>query len=396
MRFLSIHNRYVFAGGEDVSCGTEDTLLEAAGHNVARYRQDNREILLYSPWRMPFLALRTVWSMREYRRIRRAIRRCQPDIVDVHNFFPLISPAAHYAAAAEGVPSVQTLHNYRLLCPGALFYRDGIVCEECLQCGHLLPAIHHACYRHSRSATTVVSAMILLHRFAGTWSKRVGHFVVLSEFQKAKFVEAGFPPDRMTVKPNCIVPDPLPGPEEGRQYAIFAGRLSPEKGLAAVARAWRQLPNPPNLKIIGAGQQEGKLRASFAGCQSVEFLGTQPPEKTYELMGKAAFLLFPSECFETFGRTVVEAYAKATPVIASRSGAVAEIVQEGKTGLLFTPGNVDELTARIEWAVANPLFMRQMGRNARREFESKYTAAHNYQLMMTIYDAARRAHVPSV
>lgn len=395
MRFLSIHNRYVFPGGEDVSCATEDRLLEAAGHKVFRYRQDNRKILLCSRPGIPLLALKTMWNVSEYRRIRLAIRRCRPDIVDVHNFFPLISPAVHYAAAAEGVPSVQTLHNYRLLCPNGLFYQKGKVCKKCQHCWHFLPAIRHACYRHSRAATTAVVAMILLHRFARTWTRRVGHFVVLSEFQKETFVEAGFPRERMTVKPNCIVPDPLPGPEEGRKYAIYVGRLSPEKGLGTVARAWRQQKNSLNLKIIGAGQQEDELRANFAGCSGVEFLGTQPPEKAYELIGKAAFLLFPTECFETFGRVVVEAYAKATPVIASRSGAVVEMVQEGKTGLLFTPGNAAELTTRIEWAVANPVLMRQMGQRARREFELKYTGARNYERMMAIYEAARQSRFHS-
>ena len=252
MKILLLHNYYQRSGGEDEVFLTDASLLEKHGHEVRRYCVHNTSVDDLSYLR---LAGQTLWNADSYRQLRTLFRTESPDIAHFHNTFPLISPSAYYAAAAAGVPVVQTLHNFRLLCPNALLYRDGHVCGDCIGRTVAWPAIVHKCYRESRPATAVTAGMLAAHRVMGTWSHMVATYITLTEFARQKFIEGGLPADRLLVKPNTLRDDPGQGDHRGG-FGLFVGRLSNEKGLDVLLDAWRQLREPLKLLIVGSGPLE--------------------------------------------------------------------------------------------------------------------------------------------
>jgi glycosyltransferase involved in cell wall biosynthesis len=318
------------------------------------------------------------------------VQREKPDLVHVHNTFVMISPSIYSACAQVGVPVVQTLHNYRLLCLAANFFREGKVCEDCLG-GSLWPGVKHGCYRHSHSASAVVAVMLTSHRMRQTWQREVSCFIALSEFARNKFVEGGLPPEKIFVKPNFVYPDPGARSEIG-DYALFVGRLSPRKRIDTLLAAWKKLRQPIPLLIVGDSSEREMLQAEAArqGLNHVQFKGQLPRQETMTAINHARFLVFASEWYENFPVTIAESFACSTPVICSRLGAMEEIVTDGRTGLHFNSGDADDLAARVEWAWQHPEQMRVMGLQARSEYELKYTAEKNYPQLMEIYDRARR------
>lgn len=381
-KVLLVHNFYQQPGGEDQVFAAEAALLESRGHEVVCFTAHNDRVKQLGPLQ---LGATTLWSHSAHRDLRRLLRRERPQVMHVHNTLPLLSPSVYFAARAEGVPVVQTLHNFRLLCPGGLLLRDGEVCEACV--GKAFPAagVVHACYRGSRAATGAVAGMLGVHRILGTWSRRVDAFIALTEISRRKFIEGGLPPERIRVKPNFVAPDPGMGPHRGG-YALFVGRLAPEKGICTLLEAWTRLGETVPLKVVG----DGPLAPRVAGCTApgVEWLGRRSREEVLHLMRDARVLVFPSEWYETFGLTMAEAFATGLPVVASRLGAMAEIVADGHTGLHFAPGDADDLVRKIEWAAAHPSELATMGEHARKEFEARYAAGANYRMLMEIYDSA--------
>ena len=383
MVVLMVHNFYQQPGGEDQSFAAEAGLLEAYGHTVCRYTLHNDAIKQMSALRV---ARATIWNTTAYRELRALIRRVQADVVHFQNTFPLVSPAGYYAAQAEGVPVVQSLRNYRLMCPNGLFFRDGRPCELCL--GRLpWPGVRHACYRNSRPATAAVATMLTVHRALGTWSKHVDAYVALTAFARQKFIEGGLPADKIAVKPNFVYPDPGPT-EQKEDYALFVGRLSAEKGLDVLLEAWPRLGSRLRLKVVGDGPLAGPVQEAARANEHIEWLGRLPYDAVLDRVGRAALLVIPSVWHEPFGRVAIEAYAKATPVVASNRGALAEIVEHERTGLLFRPGDADDLAAQVAWLLDHPTRCRQMGKAARRAFETTYSAERNYEMLMAIYEAA--------
>jgi glycosyltransferase involved in cell wall biosynthesis len=392
MIILQIHNRYLTRGGEDESREAQVRLLPEHGHRVIEYVEDNERVAQLGGWRT---AARTLWSAESFRRVDALIRREKPEVTVVHNFFPLISPSVYYASRRHGVPVVQYLRNYRLFCPAATFFRDGHVCELCLGRSLAVPGIRHRCYHQQRSASAVVALMSALHRALGTWRSRVDGYVTLSAFARQKCIEGGLPAHKLTVHPNFVHPDP--GPGDGADGGVlFVGRVSPEKGLATLIEAWRQLKLPARLKIIGEGPASAVLRARTAGCNRIEWLGQKRMADTLEAMGRAAVLVLPSECYETFGRVAIEAYARGTPVIASRLGAIGELVEDGRTGFLFEPGNAaalaDRLRAVLSLGEPERLAMRKAARTA---YETRYTAERHYTLLMDLLTSVARRPEPA-
>ena len=380
LRILLVHNAYQQSGGEDSVVADELALLRRKGHEVIELRRDNQEIPAIS---RPSLAAQTLWSHATQEQALALLREHRPAVVHVHNTFPLISPSVYWACARAGVPVVQTLHNFRLACPQAMFLRDGKVCESCL--GKTpWPAIAHGCYRNSRVQTAVVVGMLALHRTLGTYEQKVTRYIALNEFCKAKFIQAGLPAQRIAIKPNFAdVAPPLP-PFQGqppRQGMLFVGRLSPEKGIDVLARAWGGCPGL-SLRVVGTGPAAGSGLESQAG---VQMLGHRSPAQVQAEMKSALALVLPSICFENFPRTLVEAFGAGLPVIASRIGALAELIQHGETGLLFEPGDAQGLGRAMRWAAEHPQRMAQMGGNARARYESHYTPDKNYEQLMTIY-----------
>lgn len=249
MKVLLIHNYYQQPGGEDQVFASEAALLEAHSHCVVRYTVHNDRVAEMSP--LP-LVQATLWNKTVHRELRTLICKERPQVVHFHNTFPLISPAAYYAAKAEGVPVVQTLHNYRLLCPsqGGILLRNGEVCEDCLGKFWPWPGIVHSCYRDSKAATTVHAIMLSLHRALQTWTTMVDVYIALTEFARQKFIQGGLPSEKIVVKPNFVYPDPSPGEGQGG-YALFVGRLTPEKGIDTLLAAWERLHTKIPLKIVG-------------------------------------------------------------------------------------------------------------------------------------------------
>ena len=386
MRILSIHNCYQIRGGEDESREAEEQLLRSHGHQVTVYEENNSRVDQLGHLRV---ALRTIWSQESYHHVREILQQATHDLIHVQNFFPLISPAVYYAAQAEGVPVIQSLRNYRLLCANGFLFRDGRVCEDCLHQPIPLPGMIHRCYRDSLAGTLTVSGMQMMHRFLSTWQKQVNLFITLTEFSRLKFIQAGFPADKIVVKPNFITQDAGIGDGEGG-YGFYVGRLSPEKGIETLLSAWKQLGSHIPLKIVGDGPLSDDVQQVSAEYPQIQWLGRQPLETVYQLIGGAKFLIFPSQWYETFGRVAVEAFAKGTPVIAANIGAIAELVEDQKTGLLFTPGDVEDLIKTVQWGLDHPQQVEQMRVQARAEFEAKYTAHTNYQQLMQIYQQVIR------
>ncbi|MGB3788097.1 MAG: glycosyltransferase [Phormidesmis sp.] len=385
MRVLTIHNAYKIRGGEDESRAAEEKLLRDQGHQVETYEEHNDSLRDFNPAQ---LAVKTIWSSSSFRNVRERLQKDKYDVVHVQNFFPLISPSVYFAASAEGVPVVQTLRNYRLLCPNALFFRDGSVCEDCLGKPIPYPGVIHSCYRESRTASAGVATMLVVHNLINTWKNKVTLYIALTEFAKKKFVSAGFPPDKIVVKPNFVAPDPGVGSRKG-DFALYVGRLSVEKGLDTLLEAWERLDQPIPLKIVGDGPLSDMVQKAVDRLPNITWLGRLPMNRVHSLMGDAKFLVFPSKWYETFGRVAVEAYAKGTPVIASNIGAIAEIVDSERTGLHFIPGDASDLASKVDWLLANTPTLERMQKTVRSEYESKYTADRNYQQLIDIYERAK-------
>lgn len=392
MKILLIHNSYREAGGEDVVFQRESELIRSAGHVVSHYRRSNEEIREGSVIRQIDLARRTIWASDSSEEVRRILRTTRPDVVHAHNTFPLISPSIYSACRREGIAVVQTLHNYRLLCPGANFFRDGRPCEDCTTHG-LWQGVWHGCYRGSRVGTAAVSLMLAVHRQLGTWTDLVDRFIVLTEFARKKFIQCGLPAAKLSLKPNFVEPDPGARTSDGG-YAIYVGRLAREKGVHTLLSAWSQLKEPIPLHIIGDGPALAELK-SFATSHvssAVYFRGSLPANAVMSAMKQARFLVFPSELYETFGLAIIEAFACGVPVLASNLGVMQELVEDGRTGLIFRVGDPQDLAAKVTRAWENPDTMRQFGINARAEYESKYTAEQNYKILLNIYrDAISRS-----
>ncbi|HZW12795.1 MAG TPA: glycosyltransferase [Noviherbaspirillum sp.] len=378
MKILIAHNAYQRRGGEDTVVDAEAALLLRYGHEVQMYRQHN-DALNGMP--KASAAVTAIWSQRSANEVDALCRQFRPDIIHVHNTFPLISPSLYWAAARNGVPVVQTLHNFRLLCPQAIFLRDGRVCEDCIG---KVPwrAVTRKCYRSSATQSAVIAGMLTTHRALGTYRDRITRYIALNRFARDKYIEGGLPASRFRIKPNFVASSAQPDWND-RRGGLYVGRLSSEKGLDVLANA-AERAKQVRLEVIGDGPMEDLARQAFG----TSWLGYLPLDEIMARMGRAQFLVLPSICYENSPRTIVEAFACGLPVIASRLGALADIVQDGVTGLLFNPGDSADLAAKMAWASVHPEEMTRMGRAARAQYTAEYTPERNYEILMDIYDDA--------
>lgn len=384
MRILIAHNYYQQPGGEDQCVAQELSLLRAYGHDVQLFSLHNDSIETMG---RAELAGATIWNRAACALLSKRLRESRAEIVHFHNTFPLISPAAYYAARAEGAMVVQTMHNYRLVCANALLLRKGRVCEDCLTRFVPWKSVQYGCYRGSRSASAVATAMLATHRALGTWRNAVDVYIALTEFGRGKFIAAGLPPERIIVKPNFVLPDPGPG-SGGGDFAIFVGRLSEEKGVAILLDAWRLLGGAVPLRIVGDGPLAPLVREAAERDPAIQWLGTLPPASVYQLIGDAVSAIVPSICFEAFPRVIAEAFSRGTPVIASRAGAMAELVDEKRTGLLFESGNAGDLARAVRELQSDRLALAQMRPAARAAFEARFSAELNHRRLMQAYHMA--------
>lgn len=378
LRVLVAHNAYQLRGGEDSVVDAEIDLLQAHGHEVSLLSRHNDDVAAASKLGV---AAQAVWSRRTMTDLAEAVERFRPDVLHVHNSWPLISPSIYWAADKARVPVVQTLHNFRLMCPQATFLRDGAVCEDCL--GKLpLPALKHSCYRDSLVQTGALVGMLAVHRSLKTFDRKVSRYIALNQFCRSKFIAGGFAADRIDVKPNFVPWVPAPD-VSGRKGGLSVGRLSVEKGVEVLMAALSAYP-AHQLTVIGSGPFETQVQA-IAGEAYVGFL---PLGEIMQRLSRASYLVLPSVCYEGFPRTLVEAFASGVPVIASRLGSMAELVADGRTGLLFNPGDAADFAAKLQWADAHPQEMARMGAAARAEYESRYSPEQNYRELISIYERA--------
>lgn len=392
MKIIMVHNTYREAGGEDVVFESEKRLLERAGHRVIPYVRSNME--LESSTLMDRIAIvpRMLWSSKTRHEFATILDAACPDLVHVHNTFLVISPSIYSACSERSIPVVQTLHNFRLLCPAGNFFRDGVICKECVD-QSLLQSLRHGCYRNSRAATSGVALMVAFHRVLDTWRKSIDRFITLSEFAKKEFVAAGFPSDKFVVKPNFTDPDPGERESAG-EYALFVGRVKDDKGLRVLLNAWGKLPAQYPLHIVGDGPDRAALEAQARELQlsGVTFRRQLSRDAVIETIKGARYIIVPSMLYEGFPMCIVESFACGTPVLCSRLGSLAEIVEDRLTGLHFNPGDAEDLASKLEWAWNHPLELAKMGRAARSKYETHYTAGKNYSLLMGIYQQAMAAY----
>jgi glycosyltransferase involved in cell wall biosynthesis len=379
LRVLIAHARYRQKGGEDAVAQSETQLLESRGHAVASYTRDNKDIDDKQPLTTAF---RTLWSKKTTAELSRLFAEFQPDIIHVHNTFPSISPSLYWVAARYGIPIVQTLHNFRLLCPQAMLLRKGSVCEACV--GHApWRAVMYGCYRDSTAQSAVLAGMLMTHRSLGSYRK-VTRYIALNDFCRNKFIEGGVPADKIVVKPNFAE---VPEPDElsPRNGALFAGRLSIEKGIDVLQNAFALLPY--GIQVVGDGPE----RVRLADRPNISLLGWLEPPELLAAMRRSAYLVLPSIWYENSPRTLIEAFGCGLPVIASKLGALAELVEDGRTGLHFDPKSATDLARVIRWAEEHPDEMRVMGKQARREFELRYSPDRTYSQLVAIYHEAIEA-----
>lgn len=393
MKVLVVHNRYRSAhpSGENAVVDDESRLLGEHGAVVERLEVESDEIEGWGAVRRAALPARVVWSGRGHRLVRAAIERFDPDVVHVHNTFPLLSPSALWAARRSRAAVVQTLHNFRALCPAATFLRDGKVCEDCL--GRLpLPALRHGCYRGSRAATAPLVALAGVHRALGTWERCVDRFVVPSEFARGAYVRAGWAGERLEVKYNTVVDPGLRRSGAGDGFVCVA-RLSAEKGVDVLLRAWAEAfpEGGERLTIVGSGEDEAALRAQAEGLVGVEFAGRLDHPAVLAAMSRARAVIVPSRCFEVFPRTVAEAYSLGVPVVASRLGSLREIVHEGETGQLFNHESHSELAAALRELATSAERALALGHGARAAYEERLHPARVTAQLLACYGRAVEA-----
>jgi glycosyltransferase involved in cell wall biosynthesis len=384
LKVLIVHNRYTQPGGEDEVVAAETAMLRRHGHEVVEYTEDNRRARSMSRLR---LAARTIWSTESRRAIAGIVRSERPDVAHFHNTFPLISPSGYYACREAGIPVVQTVHNYRIVCSNAMLLRDGRPCVKCVGRSIPWPGVRYGCYHHSVAQSAVIATMIGTHHWIGTWTEVVDIYITLTKFASATLVLAGISPSKIRVKPNFYFPDHGPGtPQEGR--ALFVGRLTEDKGLRVLLSAWTRLAGRWPLTIIGDGPLRDDVIAATQRIPNVEWLGWREQDEVLACMQQSSLLVIPSLAYEGFPRIIPEAFSVGLPVLVTGHGGLPEIVEDGVSGTFSKPGDEIDLALRVESTLRNPSLLAKLRTGARRAFESRYSEQPNYDALLKIYAAS--------
>lgn len=393
MRILVVHNQYRAQGGENIAVEAHIELLRAAGHTVIPLERDSRVINDFGVLDRGRLVVDSVYSRRSARRLRALIRSERPEVAHVHNVFPLISPAAYRVLHEERVPVVQTVHNFRLMCPNGLFYTRGRICERC-KGGNTLHAVRYQCHQDSLLSSAAYAASVGLHRRIATF-EQINRFIVLTAFTAARLVEAGIaPPSRIETLGNFLsLPLPPPAvPERDDPYLLGIGRLSAEKGMEVPIRA---LTRTPGLRLILAGSGPARaglerLAADLGVADRVTFTGYVRGEEKWRLMRGATAVVVPSLCYEQFSLSALEGMAVGTVVLASNLGGLPYLVEDGRSGLLFAPGDDGALAIQIGRLRDDPAAAAALGRGARARVEHAFTGPVHLRRLEAIYESVIR------
>jgi len=388
MKILVIHNFYMNRGGEGKAAEQMISLFREKGHKVVSYFQDNREIEDFSIRQKFLLPFKSIFSLKSYKKILTLVKEEKPDVAHIHNVQPLISPSVFYALKKMNIPVIQTLHNYRLICPMAQFINNKMeICEKCKN-GNFIYAILFKCYQNSYVKSLVLSMGISFHRWIGTFKKKVDIYISPSNFLKSKMVEGGFSDNKIRVINNFVdtrklIPD---DDYNYNDYGIYLGRVSKEKGVLTLIKAFQRVPGL-KLKIVGDGPLKKNLEnyADINKIDNIEFLGFIGGKERFEILRKAMFMIVPSEWYENLPYVVLESFAVGTPIIASRIGGLIELIEEGKNGLFFSIGNVEDLGKKILSLAENSKLITQMRYYARKTVEKKYNQEVGYRKIIDLY-----------
>lgn len=378
-KILIVHNYYQIPGGEDTVVANEKKMLEEHGHKVILYSRNNAELKHMSKLQKLFLPITTIFNPRTYKEIKSLIKSENIEIVHVHNTLNLISPAVYYAARAMKVPVVQTVHNFRLLCPGATFYRDGHICEDCMKNG-LWCAVKHKCYRSSKILTLACVISIWFHRMTGIYGKI--NYICLTEFNKSKLLELKqINPEKVFVKPNFVESKDGFVPEENRENQfVFAGRLDKLKGIDILFEAWKRMGDTaPKLVVCGTGLMEEWCKSYVQQISvNIELRGFVPNTEARKLIANSKALVLPTQWYEGFPMSIVEAFSVGTPVVCSDLGNAGSIVEEGVTGCKFKSDSEESLVSAVNRC-------KGMYESTMNEYKKKYTEEKNYANLIDIY-----------
>lgn len=377
-KILQVHNYYQIPGGEDTVVANEKKLLEDHDHEVVQYSRNNSEMKTFSMVRKLLLPFTTIFNPRTYKEVKSIIKKQDIDIVHVHNTLNLISPAVYYAALSCKVPVVQTVHNFRLLCPGATFYRDGHICEDCMEHG-LGCAVKHNCYRESKVQTLACVINTWIHRMTGIYNKI--NYLCLTEFTRQKMIQV-YPKAKNYIKPNFVYDEG--GNAEPEDYYLFIGRIEEIKGVQVLIDAFAQMPDI-NLKMAGTGvlDQAIQNRIEKERLTNIEMLGFQAKSDINRLLKHARALIMCSQWYETFGMVIAEAYSNGTPVIVGNIGNIKDLVVDGKTGILFEYDSSNALANAVR-CVEN-MDSKQMGEKGYQLFRENLSSEANYEQLRKIY-----------
>lgn len=387
MRVLLVHNFYRTAApsGEDIAYNNDKRMLQSGGVELDTYEKFNDDLVTLNHVAKLKLGISNSWSKESFREISAKLRAYKPDIVHFHNTFPQITPSGYAACKELNIPVIQTLHNFRLLCANALLLREGKVCELCIS-GSMISALRYRCYRNSLAATASQVICLKRNRYNGSYANNVALYITLTKFAEKKFLEAGFPAEKIITRPNFL-PIP-PAPKSNKEnYAIFVGRITEEKGVYTLLRAWRKISNL-ELRVVGDGEllPESKKYADDNNI-NVKFMGYLSRDKVISAIQDAKFMILPSECYEGFPISLLEAYACGTPLIVSNIGGQSEIIRDGITGRLFSVGDSDDLAEKCMELFRNKDLLNKLRKNARAEFDRKYTQESVLDQTLNIYNS---------
>ncbi len=385
MKILLAHEFYRSSApsGEDAVYINERNMLTNNGLEVISHEIHNDDIDDTTLSNRIKLGLDTIWSRDSYKAIMALLNKHKPDIAHFHNTFPLLSPSVYSACKQQGTPVIQTIHNYRMICPGALLQRNLQPCEDCLH-GSLVSSLVHRCYRNSLAATAPLAGMIAINRLIGSYSTHIDRYISLTKFASSRLVSGKIPKERITVKPNFLPNPPPPGEGQGG-YAVYVGRLSAEKGLRTLLNAATLIPHIP-IKILGDGPLRDELESKSRNLNiNIEFYGSVDKNTVLATIRNAAFQIIPSEWYEGFPMVALEAYASGTPILASKIGSLDEIVQEGVTGLKFESGNANDLAEKAVLLMEKSKSSEKMRLNSRDFFDKQFTEELNFRSLLDIY-----------
>ena len=383
MKVLLCHNFYTQAGGEDTVFYNEKKLLESNDHIVSLYIEKNNTINNLTKKFSVFM--NSAYSEKAKLKFKNLLDLESPDIVHIHNFFPLITPSIYEACKEYNVPAIQTLHNYRIICSAATLLKDGKICEICIK-NSPYHSVIHKCYQQSYIGSFALARMISTHNVLDTWNEKLHSIIVLTNFSKNKFTEAGINPLKLTVKPNFIEDPKIKKQVNAKKYILFVGRLSIEKGIDFLISAWHSNSNLPELRIIG----DGPLYKQYSNkkLSNITFLGRKEKNEIYQEMSNASCLVFPSIWYEGFPMVILEAFAIGLPVVSSNLGSMSSIIKNGYNGLHFEPSNKADLIKKVLSISNNNELEAELSKNARTDYEQFYTPEKNYEMLINIYKRA--------